>query len=374
MDMFRRMIRKIPRAWGPLLLGGVVYLALLGGWRNIVQPLLPEEAPINADMGFEIAPGTSSIRPIMARGDPESAGLLMLGDSRAIPSIYPYMFEERGAQPPTLIWSAGGQLLDLIPVARKYRARRIIIALSPGSVYRKLPAVFEAIANQKLPSLSSLSPRQQRAAARAWLLKLAAPFQTSRLVREEALVDRLLTFLAQVPEGTRVGQVYSELSAALRPPQGFSTKKIDEQLGRWLDAKRERWIRTIFTQTWQHSWFPPLDPDQSNQAYRAGLGPATRDQRNENFMRLEQLLGELHQEGWEVVCTRLPISPALLIIEEEAFPVVKFQRLCQRLSVPFLDYSAGPYLTRDGSHLTATSGMRFCRQFIADLAAATGWW
>lgn len=84
---------------------------------------------------------------------------------------------------------------------------------------------------------------------------------------------------------------------------------------------------------------------------------------------LRQTIQFLKPHG-RVVLVRLPVGPPLLKLEQAYQP--DFEQLMQQtaadLAVPYLDYSAAPYVTTDGNHLQRDASAAFSEQLAGDLA------
>lgn len=166
----------------------------------------------------------------------------------------------------------------------------------------------------------------------------------------------------------REGDRAAELALARRLEDRPLTARIDRALDDAASDLRARWIRVLDPKPWMDSWFERASPRATDARERRDLRPETRARRAERLEELAAALATLLAEGRSIACVRLPISPSLRAVEEEAFPGTAFAELCERLGIPYLDRSEAKYETTDGSHLTAASARRFSADLAQDLA------
>ena len=169
--------------------------------------------------------------------------------------------------------------------------------------------------------------------------------------------------------------VFREQKASLDAYKETPTQEIDRQLNAQSHSVRAGFVRTIRTAPWSRGrWFYTANEDASTGTYQRQLRPKTRPKRRQAFERLERKLEELIAEGWEIVCFRVPISENLEVVESEAFNGELFHRMCERIDVPYFDYTRGVEMeTTDGSHLTAPAGRTLTRQLARDIKTKTDW-
>lgn len=288
----------------PLLPFAVVYVALLAGWNLLVAPRFPDN-PRRTDLsGGTLVPSAPGTGPFYSSEDLAHARLVVVGDSRAHHGIVVEALDEADLGPTAVLWGSGAQLLELLPELRAFPARRVLVSLSPLSIYAERNPEFDEI-------------------------------------------------LARI--------------------KGMSTEKIDFLLDEWLDARRRAATCVVGTKTWGQSWFYEPNPARSNAVYVKRLREATRKQRSTATYELFEVMRGLVSDGWQLVCVRLPLSPQLLRIEEAAFPSSLFVQLCDKLGVPFLDYSLSDYATHDGTHLAAGDAARFSADLAAEIRDEVGW-
>jgi hypothetical protein len=97
------------------------------------------------------------------------------------------------------------------------------------------------------------------------------------------------------------------------------------------------------------------------------------DIRERTLPLIAQRLDQMREQGWQIVCVRLPVGKALLNVEDTNFPPQRFVQFCDENRLPLLDYSHAPFSTWDGSHLDASEAMRFTRLLTTDLRSKFGW-
>jgi hypothetical protein len=325
-----------------------LYALLVTTWKGCVSGSMPEPAQRpGMETGKVIWVG-ERVGPFFSSDDLERAELLFVGDSRLRDAILVEPFEEAGLGRTGVLWGGCAQLTEMLPAARSLGSPRVVVALSPLSIYTTNFGLAAEILRNPLPDIAppdfESKLEEWKSSERAHLLQ--AGFKPGRI--EGRLADFENMIRDQVPVPWR--------------------QRIDDRLARWADTRRQFLLRTIEPARWKKSWFLELDPSASNPVYSFRMQPETREPRLRTVERVATLLRELSSEGRVLAAVRLPIAPELLAIEETGFDSAEFVRLCELVGVPFLDYSRGDYRTRDGSHLTGPSALRFSRDLARELA------
>lgn len=292
----------------PLLLGAAAYLALVGAWRFIVTPLLPEELTRLRD-----SPGTpwwdeESGTTVFTKGGAHSAPVLVLGDSRVQHGFRPEVFAREGVHL-GMVYGAGGQLSVLLPVATRLPARRWIIVVGPMILHR---------------------PNHEK----------VLEYQLE-LFRENHAIP--------------------------------FTERVDRGGNDLLDGLRLDAVRTLQPRTWQESWFDRPESGVLQDFVRHALRRGSRAERWNQLQRVHVILTEVLDQGWEVICLRMPQSAAMLEVQDLAFPADAFPKLCKSLGIAYLDHSREPFPTKDGLHLTYRASLDYDRFVTQELRRRTDW-
>lgn len=132
--------RPSAKAWYgpfPILAGLSGWILLLGGWRVAAAPRLSvstakDDPTIESFVDLEAADSA-----LYLRGSESSDGLLVVGDSRANADISVRVLEREGIEPAGVLTGALAQLDDLLKAARTLAPRRLLVCLSPASVYAR---------------------------------------------------------------------------------------------------------------------------------------------------------------------------------------------------------------------------------------------
>lgn len=193
---------------------------------------------------------------------------------------------------------------------------------------------------------------------------------------------RDLLRIARDTPARRLVLALSVLSIEGEPDRGFRRQLrrlrepldragVDAALDSWLGDQRRRLITPIMTDSWRTAWFGTPDPLAQVEGYRARLQLVSDDARVKRLRQARGLLRALLDEGWTVVCVRLPTNPELRTVEDEAFAPDRFVEFCAELGIEYHDLGADAagYSSRDGSHLLPSEGRRFSRELAARLAA-----
>jgi hypothetical protein len=326
----------------------LVYAGLVAGWQLVVVPRLPPA----------IFHGEGDDGPLvwiephgmfLSHGDVHAADLLFVGDSRMSDGIDFDALDAAGVDDAAMLWAASARLVDLLPAVRELPARRLVVGFSILSLERpRAGAATEVVRGSAPPA----SPEDLDRRLAQWGDEQVAQLVTKGFDQDEAqlVVDRM-----------------AELQRAHVLRQGWSPRAIDRRLDDWADAVRDACVRTVSTELWRESWFYEIDPAKSNPVYVARVRQELPRDRQDTLERVGELLTGLVDDGWVVVCVRLPVSDELRAIEELALPSSAFSDLCAALGVRYLDYSAAPYSTRDGSHLLAPDAARFTERLVDEL-------
>lgn len=273
----------------------VVWSTLLLAWQQVVAAVAPEDPRRVQPLGWRL-PNETTNRPLYSHQDVDDAELWIVGDSRLFRGLYPEWFELKGHGETAILWGPAAQLLDLLPLVEDTPRRRVVVGLSPVSVYREF-------AND--------DPQ---------------------------------------PEPLR--------------------RQIDRQLESMVHELRVEHVRTLRTAPWMRGrWFYEPNELASDNTYRGQLRPVTRDPRMQRLERIENRLREIAKHH-DLVCIRAPISQSLLVIEDASFDAGLFAAMCERIGVPYLDYTRTLDLaTSDGSHLTREAARQFTERLESDLRA-----
>lgn len=293
------------RTWGPLLLGSVVTAVLLAVYSIAIAPRFPEDPdrvrfrPIRS---FWFA---DQLRPLFSFEDPETAELLVIGDSRALRAVVAARFEEQGLGETAVLARGGARLVDLIEAAREMPTRRLVVTLTPFSLFE-------------------------------------------RSVRDE--------------RGTE-------------PERGELTTqaRIDRYLDEHASRLRHNLVRTIDPAVWRRAWLPSPANVKAPIGYSDLMLVEEREQNRAALQRVVDQLAQLRDDGWDLVCVRIPISPELLAVEELGLPSAWITEAVEGAGLRYLDWSARDYPTDDGSHLTGPACEEFSAALAAELARLTGW-
>jgi hypothetical protein len=146
------------------------------------------------------------------------------------------------------------------------------------------------------------------------------------------------------------------------------SKRVDAVIAEHFVRLRASLVHWQDTRGFASSWIERPLPEATDHQQRGALGPPTREERLRSLERIEQLLRELQAEGRSIACVRMPISPSLRAVEDEAFDPALFVGLCARLGIPYVDYGTSEP-TIDGSHLTAEGGRRLAPRLAEFLRA-----
>jgi len=285
---------------GPLALGAACVVAGLWAWRSFVVPRLPPRLTDvqESTATFIDVPGADTA--LYLYGSPSEGGVLILGDSRVSEGLLPSALAGAGLPGAAILMGPMGQLRDALAAARRLPMRRLVVGLSPVSVYAPpTPNLVASLAGE----------RARRA-----------------------------------------------------------TDRIDGALAGALRIAKRQWLRPLEARHWGHGWFERPSSAASLAWYSELLAPATRDARARRLDALEGELRALQNEGWQIACLRMPTGPALREVEEAALPTARFEDLCARLGLPFLDAWRADSTTADGSHLTPAEALRFSTRLAPDLA------
>jgi hypothetical protein len=292
------------RGGGPLLLGGALYALLLAGWMSISDRLPPALKDLQWRVG-RFVDVEDADTPLYSYGRVRPGGLLLAGDSRITAACSLEVLTEAGIDDAWLVMGPSGQLKDVLAAARAWPTKRMVLALSPLSIYGP----------------PQVGPRIVLAEERG----------------------------------------------------GWTTHKIDDALSEWLNSHRKRWLRRIHPGMWDDAWFGSRQPAGSVPFYRGLMrGQENRRARRARLAELETGLAALRDEGWRIVCVRLPVSEPVREVEAAGMQPDLIAAAVARLGLPFLDYYEADFETGDGSHLYPAEGRRMSARLARDLAAIPG--
>lgn len=127
-------------SYGPLALGAVLVALGLVAWHELVVPRMPERYSGMHGDTYTFVDVPNATTPLYRFGTPHTGGILFAGDSR-VSSAFPRSVLERSGIPnATVLMGPTGQLRDLLAAARRMPMRRLVLGLSPVSVYAPLGA------------------------------------------------------------------------------------------------------------------------------------------------------------------------------------------------------------------------------------------
>jgi len=127
-------------SYGPIALGVALFALGIGAWRALVVPRMPERySGTQTDIyAFVDLPGATT--PVYRYGTPRPGGILFAGDSRVSGAFLRAVLERHGIPGATVLMGPTGQLRDSLAAARAMPLRRLVLGLSPLSVYAPLGA------------------------------------------------------------------------------------------------------------------------------------------------------------------------------------------------------------------------------------------
>jgi len=123
------------RRAGPVLAAATWTLSLLALWQGLLVPHFPVDIePPPTEVGTLVWP-LDQPYPVLQFGDLESADWIVLGDSRVAVGFDIHVLREAGLGRPALMSRGGARLADLLERVKRFPARRIVVTISPLSVY-----------------------------------------------------------------------------------------------------------------------------------------------------------------------------------------------------------------------------------------------
>ena len=132
-----RSSTRVSRTWGPLLLGALVTALLLVVWSQVVAPQFPADPTRHHFRPIRTFWIGDQRRPLFSFEDPETAELLVIGDSRSQRAVVAATLEAHGLGETAVLARGGARLVDLLEAAREFPARRLVVALSPYAVFER---------------------------------------------------------------------------------------------------------------------------------------------------------------------------------------------------------------------------------------------
>jgi len=166
---------------------------------------------------------------------------------------------------------------------------------------------------------------------------------------------RLIVVLSPLEIHRVILNAEREREQALEFMERSWTRRIDGALADRFVRLRSSLVNFLDTRGLAAGWLEQPYPEATDERQAAALGPPTRPDRAAALVRIEDALRGLIADGRRIVCVRMPISPSLRAVEDEAFDPKLFEELCARLALPYLDLGTSEP-TIDGSHLTAEGG------------------
>lgn len=339
---------------GPFLAVLLAYPLLIGLWQGWLVPEMPERPRrVGSRVELPIWVGAGH-GPFTTEGPVETADVLFLGDSRVTNGLYLDRFEEAGLGDCALVWAGGAKIQSLLAAAEHLKPGRLVLTLS---------ALEFSYINQDIQEIIVAVPWPdfEKGDARAQL-------ESWRESRAQALGEAghrpqdFESILSRIED--LIWTSWEEHAA--------TTSGLDVRWSRAVSDARMRAVHTVATGSWDRSWFQPLDPHQSDNAYRGKLKIPPKKDHGKALERAARGIKKLRKQGIDVVCVRFPMSPSLLAIEETFITREQFAEICESAGVPYLDHSQDTYSTRDGAHLTAPSPEAFSRALAGELVDL-GW-
>ncbi|MEZ6018058.1 MAG: hypothetical protein R3F49_23335 [Planctomycetota bacterium] len=343
-----------PRRFGPALLAVAAFGALVAAWLVLAPAHVP--APLmhpNQSDGRLVwaAPG---VGPFHALGDVEHADLLFVGDSRVHDDLVLEVFAGEALGAPATLWGPGAYVPHLLPLAAQQPARRIVVGLS-----------FLSLAEHANPLVAEALREQPPAPSR-----LAAPADAARW-RERQFAHLVATGADRAAAAAFTGDLAEALMLHYTHV-GWFTGRFDAALAARANYARVAALPTITTRPWRSAWFEAPEPERLAR-WAGGLArlskPAARAAAAE---AIAAALRALVADGRQVVCVRLPMSPALLNGVRPFVPDAELRAVAEAAGVPLLEHQAAAFETRDGSHLTWREAERYSR-FLAEELRRLGW-
>lgn len=126
----------------PPLLCVAIYALTLVAWHLAVFPHLPQDPRGPRLERGEPVEGSGEIGPFYVIGDRATAEILVIGDSRIQKAVMPDTLDPEDRARVAVLWGPGGQVLGLLPVARTLGPRKLLVSLSPLSLYSARAADF----------------------------------------------------------------------------------------------------------------------------------------------------------------------------------------------------------------------------------------
>jgi len=324
-------------------------------WQYAISPQLPQEANrIDHHRGpiIWVAP---DVGPVYCRQDLDEASTLMIGDSRVWLGVDPRIVDRKVSGSLAVIWAASARTLDMLQALEHYDTPRVVVALSALGLHPHISAPQTGIFDRPFPDLEAGRSEEQIA---AWHDR-----QVVRLGEMDIEEDQFNKFLRPVENLMR------KEFAKTYP----TTANFDAYWNNEISNLREEGIRTISTLTWRGSWFINQSPETSNRSYRDVLGGVDESERRKNLDRVMAALIAAREAGREIVCIRVPISPALRTIEDREMPPELFTQACEQASIPFFDLTREDFSTKDGSHLNRPAAHEFSHRLADWLKNDVGW-
>lgn len=126
----------------PALLCVAVYSVGLAAWQLALEPRLPQDPRGPRLSRGDLVAESGEIGPFYVLGDPATAEILVVGDSRVQKAMMPETLEPPDRSRVAVLWGPGGQILGLLPLARELGPRKLVIALAPLSLFSARAAAF----------------------------------------------------------------------------------------------------------------------------------------------------------------------------------------------------------------------------------------
>jgi len=142
--------------------------------------------------------------------------------------------------------------------------------------------------------------------------------------------------------------------------------RVDDAIDERFERLRSSLVSWIDPRSFAYAWLDAPSPGATDARQARALAEPTRADRAEALRAIARALRELRVSGREIVCVRLPISPSLRAVEDQAFDPALFERMCAEVGAPYHDLGSSEP-TIDGSHLTAEAARHLATRLAAFL-------
>ncbi|MEZ6016045.1 MAG: hypothetical protein R3F49_13075 [Planctomycetota bacterium] len=167
------------KSYGPLVVGAALVALGLGAWRALIAPRLPERLTNVQDVVATFVDVPDADTALYLYGAPRAGGVLFVGDSRVSEGLLSSALAAHGLADAAILMGPMGQLRDLLKAARTLPMRRIVVGLSPVSVYAPpTPNLVASLAGERTRRRTDRIDGDLGGAFRLWKRELARPIDT----------------------------------------------------------------------------------------------------------------------------------------------------------------------------------------------------